>query len=85
MIKRVLTVAIAVGACIWFVTYIKSYNSNTNFNVQQRFDDIMDSAQDQAQSILKEADEKKKKAFQILKERKDTLIQQQQKELFDQR
>lgn len=84
MIKRILIVVIAVGACVWFGMYIKSYNSNTSFNVQQRFKDIMDSAEDQAQSILKEADEKKKKAFQTLKDRKDTLIQQQQKELFDQ-
>lgn len=84
MIKKILVVAVAVGACIWLSMYIKSYNSNTHFNVQQRFNDIMESADEQAQQILKETDEKKKRAFEILKDRKDDLLRQQQKELFNQ-
>ncbi|MDI2111913.1 hypothetical protein [Commensalibacter nepenthis] len=84
MIKKIIVVVMAVVACIALGIYIKSYNSNNSFSAQQRFDTIMQGADEQAQDLLKETDEKKKKGIQLFIEKKDNLLQQQQKELFNQ-
>lgn len=84
MIKKFLILVVAIGASIWLGLFIKSYNSNTTFNAQQRFKKIMDTVDEKTHALLKEADDKKKKAFQMLKDKEDNILRQQQKELFDQ-
>lgn len=84
MIKKFLVVVAAIGACVWLGFFIKSYNSNTTFNAQQRFKRIMDTVDEKTHALLKQADEQKKKAFQMVKEKEDNILRQQQKELFDQ-
>lgn len=84
MIKKVLILVVAIGASIWLGLFIKSYNSNTTFNAQQRFKKIMDTVDEKTIALLKEADDKKKKAFQMVKDKEDNILRQQQKELFDQ-
>ncbi|CAI3934654.1 unnamed protein product [Commensalibacter communis] len=84
MIRKIIVLVVAIAACIGLGVYIRSYNSNNSFNAQQRFNTIVQAADEQAQDLLKETDEKKKKNAQLFIERKDNLLQQQQKELFNQ-
>ncbi|CAI3922666.1 unnamed protein product [Commensalibacter communis] len=84
MIRKIIVLVVAIAACIGLGVYIRSYNSNNSFNAQQRFNTIMQAADEQAQDILKETDEKKKKNAQLFIERKDNLLRHQQKELFNQ-
>lgn len=81
MFRKFFILAAAIGVCIGIGMYIQSHN-HSSLSAQQRFKNIMDMAEEQAQDVMKETDEKKKKAIQIFIDKKDVLLEQQQKELF---
>lgn len=84
MVQKIIIVGLAIIASIWVGMYIQSYNKNSTMSVQERFKDIMNQTNDKAQDLLKEADEQKKKAIKIVKDKKDDFLNQQQKDLLGQ-
>lgn len=82
--QKIIIVGLAIIASIWVGMYIQSYNKNSTMSVQERFKDIMNQTNDKAQDLLKEADEQKKKAIKIVKDKKDDFLNQQQKDLLGQ-
>ncbi|MDI2089980.1 hypothetical protein [Commensalibacter oyaizuii] len=83
MVQKIIILVLAIVASIGVGFYIQTNNQKNTTSVKQRFKDTVHVLNDQADRFSKEVDEQKKKAFLAFKQKKDELLDHQQKELLD--